>query len=655
MFYQPSKEFKKRKIRSSPAKEIEPQEIFLDKLAKEKEEKFGLSEKRLELPLSSRIFELIFLIFLIAGILLFLKTFQLQILEGKKLASLARQNTQRLFLLPKERGIIYDSKFKPLVFNQPGFDLILDKRDLPQEKRERKEILGQIFDLLKKDLSLSFDQFRKKIKENDYYKVLVLEDLSQETLILVETQLKNFPALEIQKNTIRSYPEGENFSHLLGYTGRISQKELSFYQDYSLFDRIGKAGLEKFYESILRGKPKQILVERDALGEERKREVLSEGQPGKNLVLWLQSSLQKKLKTELEQALKAVGAKKGAAVALNPKTGGVLSLVSLPSFDNNLFSRGGKKEDFEKIWNDPLFPLFNRSLAGEYPPGSTIKPLVALAALEEKVISPQKMIYDPGAIQVQHQYDPEIVYTFSDWKAHGWVDLRKAIAESCNVYFYTIGGGHQEIKGLGAKKIKDYLSLFGWGQITGIDLPGEREGLIPDPFWKESQKNENWYIGDTYLLAIGQGDILATPLQVAVAFGAIANGGTLYQPQLVKEIVDQNKNLIKKNHPKILKENFISKKNLKIVKEGMREAVTYGSAKILKDLPVKAAAKTGTAQTPQPGRYHHWVTVFAPLEDPEIVLTILIEEVWGMQAATLPVAKNVLEWYFSTHPLDSNL
>jgi penicillin-binding protein 2 len=232
--------------------------------------------------------------------------------------------------------------------------------------------------------------------------------------------------------------------------------------------------------------------------------------------------------------------------------------------------------------------------------------------------------------------------------------MRKAIAESCDVYFYTIGGGYKNQPGLGPSRIKKYLELFGWGNKTQIDLPGESEGFIPSPTWKKETKKENWWDGDTYNLSIGQGDILITPLQVATAFVAIANGGTLFQPQVVKQIIDNNKNVIEEIPSKILRENFIDPENLQVVREGMRMGVTgegapLASASSLNYLPVKVAVKTGTAETSKPNYYHKWITVFAPYDDPQIVLTIMIESVRDTQPTAIPVAKEVLNWYFGEH------
>jgi penicillin-binding protein 2 len=342
------------------------------------------------------------------------------------------------------------------------------------------------------------------------------------------------------------------------------------------------------------------------------------------------------------------GVKKAAGLAIDPQNGGVLALVSLPSFDNNLFVQGISTQDLAALDADPNQPFLNRAVSGQYPSGSLIKPLIGAAALEEKIVSPEQTVSCQGGIRVAHQYQPEIIYHFRDWKTHGITDIIKAIAQSCNVYFYTIGGGYGQREGLGIERIKKYLEYFGLGQATGIDLPHEENGLIPDPEWKAQAKpDEEWYLGDTYHVAIGQGDIMVTPLQITRAIGVIANEGVLYQPQIVDKVVDLNKDLIKDIPKQIIRENFIETEYLKIVQKGMRQAVVSGSAGALASLPVKAAGKTGTAQFGKQGQTHAWFVGYAPYPEPEIVLTILIEGGGEGSQVALPVAKQVLEWYFS--------
>lgn len=645
-----AKELKNRKINLRFKEDIEPHEILLDKLAKKKEEELGISEKKFEVPLSQKFLQGFLVISLILIFILFAKTFQLQVTEHKNLSALAAGNKFKIYQIRAERGVIYDRFGNQLVFNIPSFNLVLDKRNLPQAEDEKIKVLEEVSAILKKNL----EEIKNEIEKSELSEVLISENLDHQTLIILETKLDELPGFQIERNWIRDYKEGETFSHLIGYTNKIRTEELKTDPEfYSITDYIGRDGIEKSYENVLRKNPGKLRVEHDALGNIISKEIISLPESGKSLVLWLDSQLQKKIKTELEKQLQVVGSKKGTAVAMDPKTGGVLSLVSLPSFDNNLFQKGADPQALKNLLEDKLGlePLFNRVVSGRYLTGSTIKPLIASAALEEKIISPEKQIYAGGFIEVPHQYNPEIIYKFKDWAIHGWTDLRKAIAQSVNIYFYTIGGGYGDQKGLGPTKIKKYLELFGWGEKTQIDLPAEATGFIPDKEWKKEKFGEGWWDGDTYNLSIGQGFLQITPLEVVNSFAAITNGGKLFQPQVVKRIINSEKEVVKDFEPKIIRQDFIDPENLQIVREGMRQAVTginspRASAVLLNSLPVSVAAKTGTAELGK-DYYHNWITVFAPYEDPQIVLTIVIENVKGVQAAALPVAKAVLEWYFS--------
>lgn len=642
--------FKKNK--KSDFFEIEPHEIFLDELAQKKEKEYGISEKKFEVPLSQTKLKIFYIGFVILVVFLFSKTINLGIAKGDYYSELAQDNCHNVGFFNSVRGVIYDSKMNQMVFNRTSYDLILDRKNLPGDET-RKAIIAGVAEILKEKPQ----DLLKKIEEWEFDFVLIKENLDHDNLVLLKTKIKDLKGFEIKENTVREYKDTSFFSHLLGFTGKINPQELKELKEYSVSDYIGKQGLEKFYEETLRGIPGRVLVERDAKGNKISENLISEAKTGDSLVLWLDSELQKKIEEALKASLDRVGSKRGVAIAMDPNTGGILSLVSLPNFDNNLFSQGISVEDLKKLNENPNYPLFNRAIAGGYPVGSTIKPLMASAALQEKIISPDQNILCQGSISIPNPYDPEHPSVFLDWATHGWTDLRKAIAQSCNVYFYTIGGGYQSQPGLGVERIKKYLQLFGWGKETGVDIAGEIPGLLPDPAWKENYfkdpQKKIWRIGDTYHLSIGQGDIFVTPLQVVMAFSAIANNGKLYQPLAVKEIIEgssDSSKIVKKMEPKIIRENFINSDNLKIVREGMREGVIYGSSVLLNDLPVKAASKTGTAQTSRDEVYHNWVTVFAPYDNPQIVLTVLIEDVQGMQYAALPVAKEILNWYFARTP-----
>ncbi len=638
------KSFKKFGIRQSGG-ELEFQDIFLDKLVMEQEATLDVFEERkLEVPLSKRLLWGLYAGFILLILVFFGKTFYLQAFAGEDLQKSAQDNAIRSQPLDSDRGVMYDRSGKQLVFNKPSFDFICDKRDLPEDRVEKERILRQSSTLV----GIPFADLKEEFDKTTNPKFLIAQNLSHEQLIGLETRIGELAGCAIEKNTIREYIQDFTLAHVLGYTAKISADELKEHSGYAITDQIGKTGIEKTYETELRGTPGRKLMEKDALGKivKEKGEIASE--PGKSVVLWLDVELQQKIKEALEQTLNRIGAQKAVGIALDPQTGGVLALVSIPGFDNNLFARGISYEQYEGIVSNPLNPLFNRAIAGNYPSGSTIKPLVASAALEEHIIDPDKKILTKGYIEVPNQYDPTIIYRFPDWKDHGWVNMRDALAVSSNVYFYTIGGGFEDQKGLGPTKLKEYLTKFGWGAQTGIDLPSEAKGLVPDPEWKKQAKGEGWWDGDTYLFSIGQGNVLATPLQVASSFVPIANGGTLYKPQMVKEIVETAEEI----PPVAVRKEIIGKENLEVVRDGMRQAVKWGSSVLLNQLPVSSGAKTGTAQTGRKDAegkdfLYSWVTVFAPFENPEIVLTVMVEDAKEGSLAVLPVAKEVLEWYFT--------
>jgi len=649
--FQLTDEIKKRRIKLNKKEDIEPQEIFLDVMAKQKEKELGISEIKIEIPLPKKIIKFFRVIFILIILFLLFRTFQLQVFNHDIFLKQAKNNQFFYKSLKSLRGVIYDSKMNQLVYNKLSFDLIFDKTKFLRSTEERKNILKTVANILNEDEN----KLEKMIEESKDNVVLIYKNIDFQNLVLLESKINDLPGFEIKTNSIREYSDGSFFSHIIGYMGPLEKKELddSLENEYSILDYIGKTGLEKSYENILREKKGEIQVKKDVYGNIISKEIISLPEPGKSLVLFIDADLQKKITEEMKKVFLTVGAKRGAAIAMDPKTGGILALVSLPNFDNNIFSNSeNNKNIIKQLLEDKENPLYNRAISAQYPTGSTIKPLIAAAALEEKIISPSTKIDDTkGKIVVRSQYDPNIVYEYKDWRVHGFVDLRQAIAESCNVYFYTVGGGYANQPGLGPKRIKKYLELFGWGKETQIDLPNESKGFIPSPEWKKEIKKKDWFDGDTYNLSIGQGDILITPLQVVTAFSAVANGGTLLKPQIVKKIIDADKNVIEEYSPKIIRENFISPENLKIIREGMRMTVSgenapFASAPFLNSLPVRAAAKTGTAETSKPNYYHNWITVFAPYENPEIVLTIVVEDVKGIQPTTIPIAKEVLNWYF---------
>jgi len=632
--------------------DIEPHEIFYDRIAKIHEDKFDIEEKRFEISLSQKSLRFPFVLACVFFLVTALRVASLQIVEGKEYGAQAAQNKYLFHKVQSDRGIIYDNNFNPLVENQSTFDLECVKSKMPDDVTARKMMIASLAVAVNADA----DEISRVI---DSGKNPIVDNLGHQSLIVLEARIADFPGCMITQRAIRNYTKDAGLSHLLGYMGKIEPDEWKSAADnYSINDYIGRSGLEKSYENVLRKNPGELRIERDAKGNIVSQDVAVSPESGDSVQLWLDIELQKKLQNSLKGQLEKLGLKKGSAVALDPKTGGVLAMVSFPDYDNNVFS-AGSFEQVQGLFEDKNNPLFNRVISGRYLTGSTIKPLEAAAALQEKLIDPDKDINCQGKLVVQNQYNPEIVYTYNDNHVHGPTNMYKAIAESCNAYFQTIGGGYGNQQGLGPSGIKKYLELFGWGEITGVDLPGEVGGFIPDKVWKKEKfsgtQDQSWGDGDTYNLAIGQGFIGITPLEVANAYAAIANGGVLYKPQMVKSIVEGDHKVIEEKKSQILKENFIDKKNLEIIRVGMRHGVNganapLASALTLNSLPVDIAAKTGTAQLRKgaDGKdlSNAWVGAFAPYDDPKIVLVVMAEDVHEGTVAVLPVAKEVLGWYF---------
>lgn len=606
-----------------PGQEIEPEEILWDTLAQQREDVF---EKKMQIPLRSWPLKLILFLFLLLIVFVGIRVFQFQYFNYDKYSVLAEKNKFVSTALKSERGVIYDRNFNQLVFNRPSFNLIFKKDDfLEVDKDEIFKKIAWILEINKSELEL--------LLERPEQEIVIAQDLSYKQLILFESSSKELKGFEIENASVRDYQDGEIFSHVIGYHRKTGQD----------------AGLEASYGEELSSKPGEMRYERDVYGDIISQEMVSEAQSGDSLVLWLDSALQKKLYNIFSEEVKKVGARRASAVAIDPKTGGVLAMVSLPGYDNNLFSKGITQENWQNLSEDKDMPFLNRVIGGRYPTGSTIKPLMASAALNEGIITKNTTINCKGEIVVDNPWFEDQPYIFKDFSTHGITDVYKAIAESCNVFFYTVGGGYKDFKGLGPELIKDYLSAFGWNEKLGIDLPGETAGFIPDKEWKKanfSSPDSIWMPGDTYNLSIGQGYLLATPLEVVSAFASLINGGKLLKPQLVHQVIDKDKQVVKEFEPQIVREDFIDDKNLTIVKQAMKGTVDYGSAVVLNNLPVEAGAKTGTAEIGQDNYYHSWITVFAPYDDPEIVITLMVEGAYGMHKAVAPTAFQVLNWYF---------
>ena len=635
------KNLKKFRVKKQDKESIEPEEIFLDAKISET----SLDERKFETPINRRTFVMLFVFSIFCLTILFGKIIWLQIYNYGYYNLRAEENRTRITLIEADRGIIYDRNGKILVSNAPAFDLVVEPRDLPKKEESLNIVLYKVASILERSvLEIKNELSDSGLEDNQ--KILIESNIDHEKLLLIKSTLNELPGFSLRQSSLREYPLKEYTAHVLGYIGKLTRDDLKKYQDYFLIEKVGKIGLELEYEKFLHGEPGRKEIEVDVRGEQKY--LLNHTPPisGNSLILTLDADLQKELYDRINEVLQNLKSNNkkfsggAAAVALDPRDGKILALVSLPSYDNNLFSKRISQSEFTKLANDESQPLFNRAIAGLYPSGSVVKPMIASAALQEEVISPLTTINCLGAIHVGS-------FKFGDWTTHGPINVIKAIAQSCDVFFYHIGGGYGQITGLGIDRMDKYLNDFGFGNYTRIDLPGERSGLVPSAQWKKQTKGENWYIGDSYHLSIGQGDFLVTPLQMAMATAAVANGGNVYRPQLVDKIVSWDKNIIREFSPEVLNKDFIDIQNIEIARRGMRDAVVYGSSYFLRDLPVAAAAKTGTAQTGKAEEAHAWFTAFAPFDNPQIVLSIIIENGGEGSRVAAPIAKDVLKWYFN--------
>lgn len=580
---------------------------------------------------------------ILAGTLLFFciifgRLIYLQVIRGSHYFSLAEGNRVRIEVVKAERGVIYDREGEQLVENLPFFKLEIIPADLPKKESEQSDILEKINNLT----PIDFSQIKSTLEEIpsfSYLPVPLKDDLSYEEAMLFKIKEAEFPGIELNIGYRRHYSQENSYAHLLGYTGKITPEEVraDTENEYLLTDYLGKVGLELQYEKELKGHDGKKQIEVDALGQALKIINEEPARPGTELYLAIDNRLQQICEEELANGLRINYAKRGAAIAMNPQNGEILALVNLPYYNNNEFARGISQESYQELLQNPNRPLFARAWSGEYPSGSTIKPIFALAALEEGIITSQTSFYSVGGIWVSRWF-------FPDWKAggHGYTNVYKALAESVNTFFYHISGGVEDFTGLGLEKMVEWSQLFNLGEKLGLDLPGERSGFVPTREWKERVKEELWYIGDTYHFAIGQGDVLVTPLQVASWTSVFANGGTIFKPHLVS-MVRNSIHGERKIAPQVIRENFISKENVEVVRGGLRRAVIEGSARRLSLLPFSAAGKTGTAQWSTKKKTHAWFTGFAPFENPRIVITILIEEGGEGSEAAVPVAYEILK------------
>jgi len=594
---------------------------------------------RIEMPLEKKKLTLFWLLSVVIVCALFGRVFYLNVVKSEYYKDAAKVNSIRSIVIKAPRGKIIDRNGETLVNNFPSMDAVVIPADLPQEPDKRNAMskrIGEVLNLNSGEVIAKFEIADQK----SLNAILLKDNISQEEALIIEEQKENFPGVMIERTSIRDYVDSVMFSHVIGYEGKIQKKELENNAGYLFTDYIGKQGLEKSYEKYLRGVHGATQVDVDSLGNIKKKRGVIDPKPGSDIILNIDAELQKKMFDSLTAILETTQTKTAAAVAIDPRDGSVRALVSLPSYDNNLFSKKISQEQYLKLIQDPDRPLFNRAVSGEYPPASTIKPLISIAALSEGTINSSTTVNDSnGAINVGS-------FRFGDWKTHGIVDVKKAIAESCDVFFYAVGGGYANITGLGMDRMKKYANMFGLGLVSGIDLPGEATGLIPSEQWKKDKFNERWYIGNSYHAAIGQGFVETTPLQLVNYIAAIANGGTVYKPHVVDYIKGNDGSIINIK-PVVIKENFISPDIMKVVHEGMRQTITEGTAQSLKNLSVEVAGKTGTAEFGTEDKTHASFVSFAPYDKPELAMIVLVEGGGDGYSSAVPVTRDIYDWYFN--------
>ncbi|MCB9798118.1 penicillin-binding protein 2 [Candidatus Nomurabacteria bacterium] len=606
------------------------------------------------------------ILFFALGVLAFfaLRIGYLQFFGGDNYLALAEMNRQRYIPIPSERGLIFDRNLYQLTKNVPRFSLVAVPQDLPRGHEEFQRVIRQV-SLLTGVPEGDITTLLEKYRGYTYESIAIVDDLDYESALRAQIEAATLPGIRIETGSKRLYELTVEpgltdklglvsstlpmtFSHILGYQGKISPDELGdarssnglYSEGYLPNDLIGKTGIEQSAETTLRGKYGKKLIEVDAVGKQQV--LLSEDspEPGRHVVLTIDMPIQAKLEELLAVAMAENEKLRGSAVALDPRNGEVLAMVSLPTYDNNDFSGGISIENYEKYITNPSKPLFNRIVSGVYPSGSVIKPAIAAGALNEGVVTKNTTFLSTGGLQVN-------AWFFPDWRAggHGRVDVYDAIADSVNTYFYYIGGGYKDFVGMGVETIARYLSEFGLARQTGIELSGEAKGHIPYPEWKEEVKGERWYVGDTYNLSIGQGDLLVTPLQMAYVTSLISRPGTAFRPHIIQAYLDPQS--LEESYPELEhpQKPDVAMAHLQTVREAMRRCVTVGSCRYLSSLPIEVAGKTGTAQWNSNKENHAWFVTFAPYKDPQIVLVIQIEEGGGGSEIPPRIAHKFYTWW----------
>ena len=582
--------------------------------------------------------------FCVAGTfcLIFIRLFYLQVINGEELRRLSENNCIRLQSTDPSRGMIFDRNGIRLVDNRPSFDLNIVLKDAkPVEQTVKK---------LSKYINVPESELLSKIENNktvsSYKPILLKKDIGRDALAAIEVRKFDLPGVIVDVKPRRHYLERQTAAHLIGYLSEINADELNSgeYPGYTVGDYIGKFGIEKIFESFLQGKRGGRQVEVNVMGQVVRNLKTVDPQPGQNLYLTIDLRVQKKAEALLEGVA-------GAVVAMDPQTGQILALASSPSFDQNIFVDGMSHEQWDALVSNPLRPLENKVIHGEYPPASTFKIITAIAGLEEGVIDKSTTLHCPG----YYKYGNRV---YRCWRAagHDSVNVIKALAESCDVYFYQVG------QKLGIDRLSMYAVASGLGSPTGIDLDHEAAGLIPTKEWKKRRTGVAWQGGETLSVAIGQGFDLATPLQMLVLTSAVANGGEMYKPLILKSVYSPEGSVILESKKQLAGKLPVSKKTLKIIKEGLWNVVNNkkGTAWIAHVEGFDISGKTGTAQvvgrSKERGlseeelshrlKSHAWFVAYAPSVDPQIAVSVIVEHGSHGSSTAAPIARDVIKTYF---------
>ncbi len=554
-------------------------------------------------------------------VVLSVRLWDLQVVNGGYYRSLAEQNRiVRIPVLP-ERGVIFDRSGALLARNDPGFVVSVIPVDLPPAREaELASRLASVVGRSADDIAKAIDDQRTR---NPYEPVKVSDrPIARDVALLLDERAELYPGVNVTAESTRYYPDATLYSPIIGYVGDINAQELAAHKDdgYLLQDTIGKTGLEWEYEKYLRGTVGWRTIERDAAQRELGTLAVVPPKAGDDLVLTIDGRLQSLLGTELAKGVQEGKWTAAAGVAEDPQTGEILALVSVPSYDNNAFITGVTTAQMNAWNSDPHRPLVNKAIGEMYPPGSTFKLVTGLTALSTGVATRHTVIDVNSMVLTVDGFN------FYDWRAHGPLDFIGGFANSSDIYFYTLGGGNPNtgFRGAGPDAIAKYARMLGFGAPTGIDVPGEASGIIPDPAWKMATFGEPWTIGNTYQESIGQGYVAVTPLQLLNAYSAVANGGTLYRPHLLKEVKSPDGKVVYAPGPQVIRKLDASPQDLELIREGGRRAVTIYHA-YMPDAKLPFAGKTGTAEygvsggTDSLGRrelaFHNWFVSWVPQQN----------------------------------------